>query len=647
VAQDRIAWLARRVGSMSPAEIAFRLAEQASRLAGRWARRNWNDEAMAQQPLPVLPGLREALAALAPSPALLSEWRAWADLVQAGRLVLLGQAWPGLRTSERWHLDPVSGLAWPEERYCFDIEHRHAPGYGDVKFVWELNRLQYLQPVAALAVCTRDDELARFCATEIESWIDANPPFRGINWKSGIELALRVVSLLVVTSWIGDHAFSPAQRHKLWGSLAAHGAWLARFPSRFSSANNHCVAEAMGLFVLGSVSRSRPGWQRRAARARKVLETETLRQIHPDGVGAEQSASYTAFTLEMLLLCAVLAGRTGRGWPPDCLERMARAGEFVRWLTDAGGHQPRIGDDDGGGVFLRMGGESYISSILGCIAAFLDRPELVPPGLRPHLRQSLFGQPVGAPEPLAGVRCFPAGGYTVVREAVAGGVLVFDHGPLGYLSIAAHGHADALALWLHIGDRPVLIDAGTYLYHSGGGERSYFRGTPAHNTLSIAGTDSSQMTGPFNWGDKATAGLVALEDRPEAWSVEGEHDGFLRRFGVRHRRRLSRSGGAAIAVTDRLVGGVAPLPVEIGFLVAPDLQLEADGSGWTVADGARRLLTIAHDGPLSGTIEAGAVEPMRGWVSERFGAMRSCHRLTFRGELAPGQPSTVLLRLAV
>ena len=30
-------------------------------------------------------------------------------------------------------------------------------------------------------------------------------------------------------------------------------------------------------------------------------------------------------------------------------------------------------------------------------------------------------------------------------------VLTFDHGPVGYLSIAAHGHADTLAVWLSIG----------------------------------------------------------------------------------------------------------------------------------------------------------------------------------------------------
>ena len=39
-------------------------------------------------------------------------------------------------------------------------------------------------------------------------------------------------------------------------------------------------------------------------------------------------------------------------------------------------------------------------------------------------------------------------------------VLTFDHGPVGYLSIAAHGHADTLAVWLSVGSQPIFVDAG-------------------------------------------------------------------------------------------------------------------------------------------------------------------------------------------
>src|SRR3546814_9740957 len=93
----------------------------------------------------------------------------------------------------------------------------------------------------------------------------------------------------------------------------------------------------------------------------------------------------------------------------------------------------------------------------------------------PHLWR-VFHQEAPKPGPApVGIRTFRDGGYTVVREPSARGefLLVLDHGPLGYLSIAAHGHADALAIWLHLAGCPVIVDAGTYLYHSGGAWRDH------------------------------------------------------------------------------------------------------------------------------------------------------------------------------
>ena len=63
-------------------------------------------------------------------------------------------------------------------------------------------------------------------------------------------------------------------------------------------------------------------------------------------------------------------------------------------------------------------------------------------------------------------------------------------GPLGFTSIAAHGHADALAMVLSIGGDELFIDPGTYAYHTEQKWRDYFKGTSAHNTVRIDGQGS-------------------------------------------------------------------------------------------------------------------------------------------------------------
>ena len=101
------------------------------------------------------------------------------------------------------------------------------------------------------------------------------------------------------------------------------------------------------------------------------------------------------------------------------------------------------------------------------------------------------------------------GGYIVMGGE--GCHLVFDAGPLGYLGIAAHGHADALSFCLAIDDAWWLVDPGTYAYHSAPEWRSYFRGTSAHNTIRVNGNDQSQMGGAFMWLRKAHATVLEYQ----------------------------------------------------------------------------------------------------------------------------------------
>ncbi|MST34736.1 hypothetical protein GHK86_18660, partial [Acidimicrobiaceae bacterium USS-CC1] len=65
-----------------------------------------------------------------------------------------------------------------------------------------------------------------------------------------------------------------------------------------------------------------------------------------------------------------------------------------------------------------------------------------------------------------------------------------------FLSIAAHAHADALAVEVRHGGVDVLADPGTYCYHGEPAWRAYFRSTLAHNTLELGGTDQATSGGP-------------------------------------------------------------------------------------------------------------------------------------------------------
>lgn len=640
---ERLAWYANRLRAMGPREIVHRVEEAAKR---RISRRTSYRDAFGTEglPLPALDVDRDRLALVDGEARAL--WRAIVPRDgKPGSYHALGQGFT-ISDALDWHRDPTSGLRWPDADYCFDIPYRHDAGRGDVKLVWEINRLQVLPAMAACGICDRDDAPIRHALTLLESWIDANPPFKGVNWASGIELALRIVSILLTVGLAGRDRIDARLADKIAGCLAAHAYWLARYPSRYSSANNHLIAEAAALYILGTLW-PRSGMAGETAVARATLIAEAFRQIHDDGVGAEQSPTYTAFTCEWYLLAFAVAREAGTPFPPEVVARIAAAGEHLRWLLDEAANHPRIGDDDEGRVIGSGRGHEplYVASIVNAIAAAADRPDLAV-AAPAQLRNAILGSPGiakppvppngtetgahddSAPERQVGLRVFEQGGYTVCRRDIGGrrALIVFDHGPLGYLSIAAHGHADALSVLLHIGSQPVFVDAGTYLYHAGGAVRDRLRGTAAHNTLCLDHADQSEIAGAFNWRRKADARLVQATPIAGGDRITTEHDGYVTDYGLIHRRTLAIDG-QGFAVADELVAqGARPRDVdsiEIGFLLHPDCSATLTGGHVMVEHDGAPLLRLTGSANLTAHLIAADYSPA-------FGVMRSTRRICFR-----------------
>lgn len=314
---DRARWYATRLRSMPLPEIPYRMLEAVKRCADRRgkfaARYTHASDTLRRLPVPSFPLDLDTLRGAGEGDRV--RIASQARDILGDRLVLLGQRWPvGARTD--WALDPVSGSHWEWDRLCFDIDRRLGGGPGDVKFTWELSRLQHLQ-VLALDVFLSGSEAARkACVDDLSAWIAGNPPFRGLGYACGVELSSRVLSVLVVVALLGPGSLSSELSRAIWDMLNAHGAWLARYPSLYSSANNHLVAEATGLFAVGSLAPELPEAAAWRTMGREHLEREAARQITADGVGAEQSPSYQAYTMEWLLVARRIAAATGQRLDP-------------------------------------------------------------------------------------------------------------------------------------------------------------------------------------------------------------------------------------------------------------------------------------------------------------------------------------------
>src|SRR6185436_8338272 len=93
-----------------------------------------------------------------------------------------------------WHRDPISGFQWPRG-YCADYDLVNNP-QADAKIIHELNRHQHLPRLAKAFFLTGDERYAFEAIVQIESWIEQNPRWQGINWQSSLEIGIRSISWL-------------------------------------------------------------------------------------------------------------------------------------------------------------------------------------------------------------------------------------------------------------------------------------------------------------------------------------------------------------------------------------------------------------------------------------------------------------------
>ena len=224
-----------------------------------------------------------------------------AQRTMAGEFELLGAAWvhtPAMPPPpEFWHLDE-QGIPWGgSDEYCFDVSYRARAGR-EVKRVWEINRLQFLVPLAVHGRLTGDPRIGKLVLGIVVSWMRGNRPYRGVNWVSGVELALRAISVAVALSIVGLDEIEHADLIEIERFFAAHLFWLKRYPSLHSSENNHRIAELAGSLVCRAVA---PGIDTRSNLEGDLdqLMIQLQSQLLQDGVGAEQSSTYAAFSVEL------------------------------------------------------------------------------------------------------------------------------------------------------------------------------------------------------------------------------------------------------------------------------------------------------------------------------------------------------------
>jgi hypothetical protein len=589
-------------------------------------------------------------------PGMLRSLASSADRAVRREVDLLGSGPVALGERIRWHVDYKTSLGWPE-RTAFGVDYGNPDRPSDVKFPWELSRLQWLLPAAQRHLVEPDERLAVAARDLLADWIAENGYAGSINWACTMEAALRIPTWTFLF-----HAFhrsrawaDPAFRCTFLRSLFLHADFTERYIERSDINGNHFTADAAGLVFAGLFFGGDGAPQRWLDRGWRALSIEIGRQVLPDGVDFEASAAYHRLVTELFLLPALYRERCGIRTPRPYVEKLEAMARFVSAYSRPDGSSPLWGDADDGRA-LPLGDQPLLDHryLVGLVAAQWGDDGLRSVCSGPHAEILwLLG-----PKACAGLQertgvlpasgAFPDGGVFIMRR---GRNHVFiDCGPVGLAGRGGHGHNDCLAFEAMLEGCLLVTDCGSYVYTASYADRNRFRSTGSHNTPQVDAEELNRFPGPLDiWSLRydAVPSLREFTPGPASDRFVGTHRGYQRLPGSPQPQRtiVLDHDRSALVIQDEIRGvgshGVEiPLHLGIGVTVEPGapevmtLRLGAaeftllwEGIGWTCS------VENARCSP-----SYGACHPIRRLVWRRSGMLPA----TLRMCLAPTRESARL-----
>ena len=469
---------------------------------------------------------------------------------------------------DKWNAGFQTENAWPNT-FSYKLEYKQRDDIGDARTNWELNRHFQFALLAKDYAASGDTKYLVELESLFKDWNSKNPFLHGISWTSVMEVAIRCSNWCYAYGFL-VHTKAPndfLEQFRI--GIINMTDYIANHYSRFSSANNHLIVEAFAIGQSG-VLFDHKEWVNLAL---NLLTRELPLQNYSDGVNKELSLHYQSFYMEAMGLMMRQLVKNGIAVPAAWKPMLQKMCSYVTDCIGKYGEVVVFGDDDEGKILDLQGGEidhyKYVLQLLGILLGekYIDG-EITETVSWLYTKDEIAEYEKKSRYSPEQFRVYKEGGNSILRSWDNEVLIGVDHAALGFGSIAAHGHADALSFQLFYRGNPVFVDPGTYIYHCDLDDRNEFRRTKNHNTVCIDGKDQSEVLGAFLWGRKANAELVSCEQENGSITLVMEHDGYS---PVKHSRTLSFDGERRLQISDWVS---PPTKAVANYLLAPDIRVE-------------------------------------------------------------------------
>lgn len=419
-----------------------------------------------------------------------------------------------------WHKGIVG--TWEKNKYSLDIDPKYSDNIGDIRYTWEINRHHFFVAIALKYKKSGDEKYYNILKEHFYDWNKKNRFLNGVNWLSPMEIAIRSYQWLITYYILKDNAENEF-KEDIINSIIASIDYVSKNLSKFSSANNHLILECVIMSIIGYCveDQYKQDWFERGY---NILEKELKLQIHDDGINKEQALHYQAFVTDALLQYNFIIKKIGRKAIHEDL--IKKSLEFMAGLKVDKLNFDYGDSDDAKIINFSTAKINYYKYLLELGSVYYRIKFIKFDEISAEVKfiSSIYNIDNLNEFKYKKSELYHKGGYLRINDN--NNLLLMDIGELGYGSIAAHGHADALSLIYYYDNNPIIIDSGTYIYNIKSNLRDYFRSTEAHSTLSYNNKNQSQIKGPFLWGSKAKVDILYYSNKNNIIKLKAKHNGY-------------------------------------------------------------------------------------------------------------------------
>ncbi|HBS48313.1 TPA: hypothetical protein DEO28_00670 [Candidatus Dependentiae bacterium] len=363
-----------------------------------------------------------------------------------------------------WHFDcklknfqPNIANKFYQDIYISNKSKQNLQDYAyDIKNPWELSRFQHLYYIGKAYQITNNEKYSQYFQKQIEDWIEKNKFLYGPNWVSPMEVAIRSINLILAFHFFkNSHVITKPFWGKFICMLFDHATYLEYNWEKYKQTNNHYLSDLIGYFYLCIFFQDVKSFHTNLEWCFKEIIKEIDTQINIDGTAYEGSTNYHQLVTEIVWLFITLSQSINLKIPKLLYDKFESMQNFIGICQTNHQELLQIGDNDSGKIIPQP--------------PFLNKEK--PDNKYKHLFH------------------FPNFGLTIIKNNWE---ISYRHGTYDKKQPTGHFHQDDLAITLNIGNIPILVDCGSYVYTANKAWRNLMRSYENHNTFYITGANKQE-----------------------------------------------------------------------------------------------------------------------------------------------------------